>query len=193
MLLEVILTVLLFVSLQDRQLKVRDMVLSTHERAVRNCPWTMGLWKSYLLALERHGADHHTVSGNCDAVCDKHHLYGGLYFVTAGYERCKTTSLKSFPMRRIWTLFGLTSCLLCLPHRCFWEGAECRFHSSNRLRGDLAGLPRLPEETCGFQQRLEQPCVKQNLSLWLDINIYWISPVALLALVCPFLQSQVKS
>ncbi|TKS78710.1 Squamous cell carcinoma antigen recognized by T-cells 3 [Collichthys lucidus] len=46
----------------DRQLKVKDLVLSTHERAVRNCPWTMGLWKSYVLALERHGADHHTVS-----------------------------------------------------------------------------------------------------------------------------------
>ncbi|KAM4577241.1 squamous cell carcinoma antigen recognized by T-cells 3 isoform 2-T2 [Odontesthes bonariensis] len=46
----------------DRQLKIKDMVLSTHERGVRNCPWTMGLWKSYLLALERHGADHHTVS-----------------------------------------------------------------------------------------------------------------------------------
>ncbi|XP_037536347.1 squamous cell carcinoma antigen recognized by T-cells 3 [Nematolebias whitei] len=46
----------------DRQLKVKDLVLSTHERAVRNCPWTMSLWKSYLLALERHGADHHTVS-----------------------------------------------------------------------------------------------------------------------------------
>ncbi|XP_035514412.1 squamous cell carcinoma antigen recognized by T-cells 3 [Morone saxatilis] len=46
----------------DRQLKIKDMVLSTHERAVRNCPWTMGLWKSYLLALERHGADHQTVS-----------------------------------------------------------------------------------------------------------------------------------
>ncbi|XP_029960592.1 spliceosome associated factor 3, U4/U6 recycling protein [Salarias fasciatus] len=46
----------------DRQLKVKDLVLSTHERAVRNCPWTMGLWKSYLLALERHGADHQTVS-----------------------------------------------------------------------------------------------------------------------------------
>lgn len=30
---------------------------------MRNCPWTMGLWKSYLLALERHGAEHHTVSG----------------------------------------------------------------------------------------------------------------------------------
>ncbi|KAF7200250.1 squamous cell carcinoma antigen recognized by T-cells 3 [Nothobranchius furzeri] len=46
----------------DRQLKIKDLVLSTHERAVRNCPWTMSLWKSYLLALERHGSDHHTVS-----------------------------------------------------------------------------------------------------------------------------------
>ncbi|XP_076006887.1 spliceosome associated factor 3, U4/U6 recycling protein [Genypterus blacodes] len=46
----------------DRQLKIKDLVLSTHERAVRNCPWTMGLWKSYLQALERHGAQHHTVS-----------------------------------------------------------------------------------------------------------------------------------
>uniref|UniRef100_A0A8C2E7L4 Squamous cell carcinoma antigen recognized by T-cells 3 n=1 Tax=Cyprinus carpio TaxID=7962 RepID=A0A8C2E7L4_CYPCA len=46
----------------DRQLKIRDLVLSAHERAVRNCPWTMGLWKSYLLALERHGADHQTVT-----------------------------------------------------------------------------------------------------------------------------------
>uniref|UniRef100_A0A673CM92 RRM domain-containing protein n=1 Tax=Sphaeramia orbicularis TaxID=375764 RepID=A0A673CM92_9TELE len=46
----------------DRQLKIKDLVLSTHDRAVRNCPWTMGLWKSYLLALERHGSDHQTVS-----------------------------------------------------------------------------------------------------------------------------------
>ncbi|KAI4889382.1 hypothetical protein NFI96_034070 [Prochilodus magdalenae] len=46
----------------DRQLKIKDLVLSSHERAVRNCPWTMGLWKSYLLALERHGAEHHIVS-----------------------------------------------------------------------------------------------------------------------------------
>uniref|UniRef100_A0A3P8Y836 RRM domain-containing protein n=1 Tax=Esox lucius TaxID=8010 RepID=A0A3P8Y836_ESOLU len=46
----------------DRQLKIKDLVLSTHERAVRNCPWTMGLWKNYLLALERHGADHNTIS-----------------------------------------------------------------------------------------------------------------------------------
>uniref|UniRef100_A0A3B5A219 Spliceosome associated factor 3, U4/U6 recycling protein n=1 Tax=Stegastes partitus TaxID=144197 RepID=A0A3B5A219_9TELE len=46
----------------DRQLKIKDLVLSTHDRAVRNCPWTMGLWKSYVLALERHGSDHQTVS-----------------------------------------------------------------------------------------------------------------------------------
>ncbi|XP_036453812.1 squamous cell carcinoma antigen recognized by T-cells 3 [Colossoma macropomum] len=46
----------------DRQLKIKELVLSCHERAVRNCPWTMGLWKSYILALERHGAEHHIIS-----------------------------------------------------------------------------------------------------------------------------------
>lgn len=45
----------------DRQLRIKDLVLPTHERAVRNCPWTMGLWKGYILALERHRADHQTV------------------------------------------------------------------------------------------------------------------------------------
>ena len=58
---------------QDRQLKIKDLVLSSHNRAVRNCPWTMGLWKNYLLALERHGADHHTISGN-------HWTTGGLWW-----------------------------------------------------------------------------------------------------------------
>ncbi|XP_058491737.1 squamous cell carcinoma antigen recognized by T-cells 3 [Solea solea] len=51
-----------FTTYLDRQLKIKDFVLPTHERAVRNCPWTMGLWKSYLLALERHGAEHPVVS-----------------------------------------------------------------------------------------------------------------------------------
>uniref|UniRef100_A0A672T8E7 Squamous cell carcinoma antigen recognized by T-cells 3-like n=1 Tax=Sinocyclocheilus grahami TaxID=75366 RepID=A0A672T8E7_SINGR len=46
----------------DRQLKIKDLVLSAYERAVRNCPWTMGLWKSYILALERHKADHQTMT-----------------------------------------------------------------------------------------------------------------------------------
>uniref|UniRef100_A0A4W3ILM4 Spliceosome associated factor 3, U4/U6 recycling protein n=1 Tax=Callorhinchus milii TaxID=7868 RepID=A0A4W3ILM4_CALMI len=45
----------------DKQLKIKDLVLSAYERAVRNCPWTLGLWKNYLLALERHGAAHKTV------------------------------------------------------------------------------------------------------------------------------------
>uniref|UniRef100_A0AAY4CL09 RRM domain-containing protein n=1 Tax=Denticeps clupeoides TaxID=299321 RepID=A0AAY4CL09_9TELE len=51
-----------YTSYLDRQLKIKGLVLSAHERAVRNCPWTMGLWKSYLLALERHGAEHPSVS-----------------------------------------------------------------------------------------------------------------------------------
>uniref|UniRef100_A0A3P8VZB6 Spliceosome associated factor 3, U4/U6 recycling protein n=1 Tax=Cynoglossus semilaevis TaxID=244447 RepID=A0A3P8VZB6_CYNSE len=56
-----------YTSYLDRQLKIKEVVLSAHERAVRNCPWTMGLWKSYLQALERHGADHQTVSVECNA------------------------------------------------------------------------------------------------------------------------------
>uniref|UniRef100_A0A8D2DGC5 Spliceosome associated factor 3, U4/U6 recycling protein n=1 Tax=Sciurus vulgaris TaxID=55149 RepID=A0A8D2DGC5_SCIVU len=46
----------------DRQLKVKDLVLSVHSRAVRNCPWTVALWSRYLLAMERHGADHRVIS-----------------------------------------------------------------------------------------------------------------------------------
>ncbi|XP_053444968.1 squamous cell carcinoma antigen recognized by T-cells 3 isoform X2 [Nycticebus coucang] len=46
----------------DRQLKVKDLVLSVHNRAVRNCPWTVALWSRYLLAMERHGVDHPVIS-----------------------------------------------------------------------------------------------------------------------------------
>ncbi|XP_008140723.2 squamous cell carcinoma antigen recognized by T-cells 3 [Eptesicus fuscus] len=46
----------------DRQLKVKDLVLSVHSRAVRNCPWTVALWSRYLLAMERHGVDHQVIS-----------------------------------------------------------------------------------------------------------------------------------
>ncbi|XP_061866396.1 squamous cell carcinoma antigen recognized by T-cells 3 isoform X2 [Colius striatus] len=46
----------------DRQLKVKDLVLSAHDRAVRNCPWTVGLWIRYLLAMERHRVDHSVIS-----------------------------------------------------------------------------------------------------------------------------------
>ncbi|NXW37296.1 SART3 protein, partial [Phaetusa simplex] len=46
----------------DRQLKVKELVLSAHDRAVRNCPWTVGLWIRYLLAMERHAVDHGIIS-----------------------------------------------------------------------------------------------------------------------------------
>ncbi|XP_045697651.1 squamous cell carcinoma antigen recognized by T-cells 3 isoform X3 [Phyllostomus hastatus] len=46
----------------DRQLKVKDLVLSVHGRAVRNCPWTVALWSRYLLAMERHGVDHQVMA-----------------------------------------------------------------------------------------------------------------------------------
>ncbi|KAJ7309841.1 hypothetical protein JRQ81_007914 [Phrynocephalus forsythii] len=46
----------------DRQLKVKELVLFAHERAVRNCPWTVKLWNQYLLALERHRVEHRVVS-----------------------------------------------------------------------------------------------------------------------------------
>ncbi|KAM4808535.1 squamous cell carcinoma antigen recognized by T-cells 3 isoform 1-T1 [Rhinophrynus dorsalis] len=48
----------------DRQLKVKDLVLSAHDRAARNCPWTVGLWKRYILAMERHCVDHNIVTDN---------------------------------------------------------------------------------------------------------------------------------
>lgn len=51
-----------FTTYLDRHLKLKDLVLSTHERAVRNCPWTVSLWKNYLLAQERHSVEHATVS-----------------------------------------------------------------------------------------------------------------------------------
>ncbi|NXC85625.1 SART3 protein, partial [Cercotrichas coryphoeus] len=47
---------------QDRQLKVKELVLSAHDRAVRNCPWTVGLWIRYLLAMERHRVEHNIIS-----------------------------------------------------------------------------------------------------------------------------------
>ncbi|KAG8145989.1 hypothetical protein E2320_012417 [Naja naja] len=46
----------------DRQLKVKSLVLSVHERAVRNCPWIVRLWNQYLLAMERHEVEHQVIS-----------------------------------------------------------------------------------------------------------------------------------
>ncbi|CAK8690689.1 unnamed protein product [Clavelina lepadiformis] len=41
-----------------RTLKSSAIVVSVHDRSVRNCPWTSELWRMYLHALERHGAPH---------------------------------------------------------------------------------------------------------------------------------------
>uniref|UniRef100_A0A670ZRT9 Spliceosome associated factor 3, U4/U6 recycling protein n=1 Tax=Pseudonaja textilis TaxID=8673 RepID=A0A670ZRT9_PSETE len=46
----------------DRQLRVRSLVLPAHERAVRNCPWTVKMWCHYLMALERHRVEHQVIS-----------------------------------------------------------------------------------------------------------------------------------
>ncbi|XP_013909618.1 PREDICTED: squamous cell carcinoma antigen recognized by T-cells 3 [Thamnophis sirtalis] len=46
----------------DRQLKVKEVVLSAYERAVRNCPWAVKLWSQYLLAMERHRMEHQAIS-----------------------------------------------------------------------------------------------------------------------------------
>ncbi|ETE71630.1 Squamous cell carcinoma antigen recognized by T-cells 3, partial [Ophiophagus hannah] len=46
----------------DKQLRVKSLVLPAHERAVRNCPWTVKLWNQYLLAMERHKVEHQVIS-----------------------------------------------------------------------------------------------------------------------------------
>lgn len=45
----------------DTQIKIGEIVVPVHERAVRNCPWSVQLWISYLKALERHGKPHDVV------------------------------------------------------------------------------------------------------------------------------------
>ncbi|XP_070573008.1 squamous cell carcinoma antigen recognized by T-cells 3-like [Ptychodera flava] len=45
----------------DGQLKISRVSLKVHERAVRNCPWNVGLWQDYLLALERYEQPHEQI------------------------------------------------------------------------------------------------------------------------------------
>lgn len=122
---------------QDRQLKIKELVLSAHERAVRNCPWTMGLWKSYLLALERHRTDHQTVTG------------------TNIYNIIINTDLDSWICSVLVPFYNLWRELKRLVYRCFRKGLECRIHTGNWLCRNLAIISGLPEETCWFQQRQE--------------------------------------
>lgn len=45
----------------DTQLKIDNIVLPVHERAVRNCPWSVTLWINYILAMERHKQSHENI------------------------------------------------------------------------------------------------------------------------------------
>ncbi|XP_039218577.1 squamous cell carcinoma antigen recognized by T-cells 3 isoform X1 [Crotalus tigris] len=51
-----------YVQYLDRKLKVKEVVLSTCKRAVRNCPWAVKLWSQYLLSMERHNVEHQIIS-----------------------------------------------------------------------------------------------------------------------------------
>ena len=45
----------------DRKLKIKDLALSVHRRAVRNCPWISQLWENFIRAMERNSADDQSV------------------------------------------------------------------------------------------------------------------------------------
>ncbi|XP_076344868.1 spliceosome associated factor 3, U4/U6 recycling protein-like isoform X2 [Tachypleus tridentatus] len=50
----------------DTQLKIPSLSLSTHERAVRNCPWSVILWINYIQALERYKQPYDKVKETVD-------------------------------------------------------------------------------------------------------------------------------
>ena len=47
-----------YTSYAAKHVKFPEVVLSVHERAVRNCPWVMALWQSYALTSERLNQPH---------------------------------------------------------------------------------------------------------------------------------------
>ncbi|OQV16525.1 Squamous cell carcinoma antigen recognized by T-cells 3 [Hypsibius exemplaris] len=50
----------------DRQLKISSVALAAHERSIRNIPWTLELWLSYLHAVELFKQDEGVVKGIFD-------------------------------------------------------------------------------------------------------------------------------
>ncbi|XP_013783856.1 squamous cell carcinoma antigen recognized by T-cells 3-like [Limulus polyphemus] len=50
----------------DTQLKIPSISLSTHERAIRNCPWSVILWINYIQALERYQQPYDKVKETVD-------------------------------------------------------------------------------------------------------------------------------
>lgn len=51
------------VVVQDSSLKVRDTVLQAHRQAIRNCPWSVEVWVTYVRAMERLQCSHEEVVG----------------------------------------------------------------------------------------------------------------------------------
>ena len=49
--------------LQDMNIRVKEIVMSVYERAVRNCPWSADLWLGYVKAMERNRCTHNKVLG----------------------------------------------------------------------------------------------------------------------------------
>lgn len=106
---------------QDRQLKVKELVLSAHDRAVRNCPWTVGLWIRYLLAMERHRVEHSIISGKERTRKYSSELLSALQMWqmgaagsvltlllprAAGAARAKLLWLGSFTLSKPWTTWN---------------------------------------------------------------------------------------
>lgn len=63
---------------------MKEVVLSAHERAVRNCPWTVKLWSQYLLAMERHHMEHQVISGRIKRSVMATKVFSGGGFTASG-------------------------------------------------------------------------------------------------------------
>lgn len=50
----------------DTKLKIKDVTLAAHRRAVRNCPWISQFWINLIRAMERNALDHDSVKETAD-------------------------------------------------------------------------------------------------------------------------------
>ncbi|XP_054717886.1 squamous cell carcinoma antigen recognized by T-cells 3-like [Uloborus diversus] len=97
----------------DQVLKIEDLSLPVHERAVRNCPWCVQLWTGYLRALERFGKPHEKILEICKVALDigytKAEDYKELWFAHIDYLRRRMNKVESNSeeyMKAISTVFG---------------------------------------------------------------------------------------
>ncbi|XP_072043836.1 LOW QUALITY PROTEIN: squamous cell carcinoma antigen recognized by T-cells 3-like [Amphiura filiformis] len=67
------------------QLKIKSVVLSVSERAVRNCPWSLILWEGLLRAQEKYEEEHNTIKDTFERA-----LLGGFTQGTEYFELWQT-------------------------------------------------------------------------------------------------------